>query len=117
MISSGRSTLSEAWKEKGDKHAAARKFIYETWTTLEPLKVKDNLDAARKAFEECKKVDDKLGPQRLRKVAVAHSSRLREKLKLLDNAKEDDRDTAKQIFEVSEALTKLIQDVNAFVDK
>jgi hypothetical protein len=109
--------LSEAWKEKGEKHAAARKYIYETWATLDPLKVKDNLNAARAAFEECKKAGDKLSPQRLRKVAIAHSARLLEKTKQLDNSREEDRDLAKQIVEVAEGLTKLVQDINAFVEK
>jgi hypothetical protein len=111
--------LSAAWQEKGEKHAQARQFIYETWATLDPLKVKDNLAAAQSAFEECKRVGDKLAPKRLRFIAVAHVGQLKAKVKSLDadSGKEEDRETAKLILDISDGLLKLVQDINAFVDK
>ncbi len=109
--------LKDAWEVKGEKHAEARKFIYETWATLDPLAVKDNLDAARAALEECKKAGDKLSPRRLRVLAVAHNGRLKEKLAALDPNKDEDRDVIQKIADTSDGLIKLVQDINAFVDK
>jgi hypothetical protein len=110
--------LKEAWKPKSVKHQTARAFIYDTWPTLEPLKLKANLAQARQAFEACREVGDLLGPQKLVKATVPHVGKLKELLgSLMPDVNEDDRNTAKQIAEVSEGLNTLIKDVSAYLEK
>jgi hypothetical protein len=110
--------LKEAWKAKSVKHQAARNFIYETWPTLEPLKLKARLTEARDAFEACREVGDLLGPQKLLKATVPHVGKLKELLgSLMPDVNDDDRNTAKQIAEVSEGLNTLIKDVSAYLEK
>src|SRR5262249_30116780 len=110
--------LKEAWKPKTIKHQTARNFIYDTWPTIEPLKLKAHLKEARDAFDACREVNDLLGPQKLIRATVPHVARLKELLgSLMPDSNEDDRNTAKQIVEVSEGLNGLIKEVSAYLEK
>jgi hypothetical protein len=110
--------LKETWKAKSVKHQGARNFIYDVWPTVEPLKLKSRLKEARDAFETCREVGDLLGPQKLVKATVPHVSKLKELLgSLMPDSNDDDRNTAKQIGEVSEGLIALIKDVSAYLEK
>jgi hypothetical protein len=110
--------LKEAWKAKSVKHQTARNFIYDTWPTIEPLKLKPRLKEARDAFDACREVSDLLGPQKLIRATVPHVAKLKELLgSLMPDVNEDDRNTAKQIVEVSEGLNALIKDVSAYLEK
>jgi tetratricopeptide (TPR) repeat protein len=109
--------LKAAWEIKNDKHGDARKFVIEIWPKLDPLKLLENLNTARSAFEECKKVGDKLTPRRLRFLTHNHAEVLNAIVNKLDpQNKEDDRETSKKVEEISKGLLDLITDVNKFVD-
>src|SRR5262249_48609701 len=52
--------LKQGWELKGDKHAAARTFVYETWPTLDVAGLKKNLETARQHLATLKAVGDRL---------------------------------------------------------
>jgi tetratricopeptide (TPR) repeat protein len=98
--------LKRDWGEPRDSdHAAARKFVYEVWPTLEkPADVQNALAEARRAVAKCKAVGDKVtllkmhqtGPLVLERFAAA-----------LDKMQLDDED--KKVF------AKLVDDLQALL--
>jgi hypothetical protein len=110
--------LKAAWQPKDDKHKQARQFIYETWPTLDPLKLLGHLEEARAALQTCEQAGDTLGPRKLLAAAAEHAGELQKRLDgLHPDASEDDRATAKVIVEVADGLGKLIKDVKAYLDR
>jgi hypothetical protein len=110
--------LKEDWKAKSVKHQTARNFIYDTWPTIEPLKLKARLKEARDAFEACREVGDLFGPQKLLRATLPHISKLKELLGSLNpDANPDDSNTAKQITDVSEGLVSLSKEVSDYLEK
>src|SRR5262249_51967638 len=84
--------LKDGWELKGDKHRAARQYIYEVWPKLDPLKLQEQIQEARNAFEVCRSVGDTRTPLKLVLAASAHAAKLSEKAKSIDpDVNEDDR--------------------------
>jgi hypothetical protein len=109
--------LRDTWEVKDAAHRQARAFLYEVWPKLELAGLKARLPEALAALAECKRVGDTLSPQKLLKAAVAHVAKLnKQEQELNPVANPDDAKTAETIAAVREALGKLIQEVNAFLD-
>jgi tetratricopeptide (TPR) repeat protein len=112
--------LKKAWEmPPGDApHADARKFINETWPKLGALKdVRDQLPAARKAFEKCRAAGDRLAVNKMHLSAVEVVARFSDELKkLVDAAMEDEElKTVESYRKVSENLQKLLKDVQDYL--
>ena len=112
--------LKKDWEPRGDKHAAARKFIFETWPNSEtsPAAMKDLIKEAEKALQECRAVKDLLGPKRLLRVALGHSARVIKQIKELHpDVNKGDLAQAEELTKVSEALAQLIKDTNTYLEQ
>jgi tetratricopeptide (TPR) repeat protein len=108
--------LKQAWalKEGDAAHAEARQFIWTVWTKLATLQdVRDKLPEARKAFEKCKSVGDRLSINRMHLGGIEVATRFADELKkLIDTATEDeDKKTLETYQKVNEDLQKLLKDV------
>ena len=114
--------LKEAWPlKKGDAaHAAARKYIYETWPKLGTLQnVRDELANARKAFEKCKSVGDWRSVNKMHLASVEVATRFGDELKkLIDSAMEEEDKKALETYQrVNEDLQKLLREAEQMVLK
>jgi hypothetical protein len=108
--------LKAAWEVKDDKLRQARTYIYENWPKINLVKGKEPLKEARKAFELCKAGNDRLGPLKLLKVAETHIAELQKATaELKPDINEDDKRASEAIIKVTDELTKLIQDVAAYL--
>jgi tetratricopeptide (TPR) repeat protein len=108
--------LKQAWTEKGEKHKKARKFIYEIWPTLDAAELQKNLDAAKDALAVCREAGDKLTPQRLLRANATHTVNLQRQLDTLKRRdSEDDRNQAKALVHISEALRRLHDEIATLV--
>jgi hypothetical protein len=108
--------LRKQWETKDDPHKEARKFLYETWPTLDVAGLQANMKQAEEALAACRAAGDKLTPQKLMRANVAHKVSLQKQLETLkrrDN--EDSRNKAKAITQVSERLLRLHTEAAAFV--
>lgn len=113
-------SLKKAWQIKPADagHAAARKFIVETWPRLAtPNQVRDQLATARQSFEKCKAVGDRLAINKMQQAAVEVVARFGDELKRISDAAMDDADRkALEAFQkVNEDLIKLLKDVQDYV--
>jgi hypothetical protein len=105
--------LKTNWDTKGPDHEYARKFIYETWPDLDTEDLQRGVGEARKALEACRKAGDRLSPQKLAKVALAHQGKLNQKRSELNpDLNVDDVKTAQSIEAVLDDLAKLLKEVN-----
>lgn len=109
-------SLKQAWalKEGDAEHAEARNFIWTVWAKLAALQdVRDKLPDARKAFEKCKAVGDRLSVNKMHLAGVEVATRFADELKkLLDTAtEEEDKKTLEVYQKVNEDLQKLLKDV------
>jgi hypothetical protein len=111
--------LKEAWKEKGDKHAGARKFIYQTWPALDVAGLQAKMAEAKAALAICRDADDKLTPQKLlRVINVTHTANLKKQLDTLKRRdSEDNRNQAKRVVQISGDLLRLHNEASAFVGR
>jgi hypothetical protein len=109
--------LEAAWALKNKEgHFDARKYIYDIFPELKtPEQVRDNLALARKHFDECKSVGDKLTPRKLVLGIIAHSEMLQTQAAGLRRDRQDDRNKMETLKGVSEGLRKLFEDVNAYL--
>lgn len=108
--------LKTAWKLHGEKHEAAREFIYKTWPTLDIAGLQKNLDKAKSAVAECRAAGDKLTLQKMLRVNVMHTVNLKKQLDTLKRRDtEDNRNQTKAIVQISEALLSMHNDAVAFV--
>jgi hypothetical protein len=108
--------LQTNWKVKGEDHAKARAFIYQTWPTLDVAGLKKNLKIAQDALAICRKAADKLTMQKFLHVNVAHTANLKKQLDPLKRRdSEDNRNRAKTVLEVSAGLLRLHNEATAFV--
>jgi hypothetical protein len=100
--------LKKQWEPVDDQHKWARAFIYNIWPTLNTPGLKEHMAEAQKAFEECKRVKDTLGPRKLFKATEAHVLRLGKELdELKPDINLDDQRPAQLIKEISPDLQKL----------
>ncbi len=108
--------LRKDWDPRDAKHAEARTFIYDTWPKLDTPGLKAKMEDATKAFAECKRVGDRLGPLKMIDVMLAHGERMKRELTTLKpNLNEEDEKKAKLIEDVTVELGKLETEVNAFL--
>ncbi len=110
--------LRKAWTTKGDKHEAARKFIYVTFPALNTAGLKAKLEETKQAFAECKNVRDVLGPQKMAEVMLTHRQRIETELaQLKPQINVEDEPKWKDITEIVTELAKLETDLNAFLNE
>lgn len=106
--------LKKLWEVKSPEHAAARKFVYETWANLaQPVDVKNALPEARKAFQICKSATDVFSVRKMYLTGPQVLERYAENLKkMLDEAADDDERKALAAYEkTTEELNKLLNDL------
>jgi hypothetical protein len=108
--------LEKEWKPVSEEHDQARRFIYNLWPTLDTARLKEKMGDAQKAFDECRKAKDLIGPLRLFKATEAHAVRLKKELDALhpETNPDDDR-PAELIKEVSAGLLKLASDIQTYL--
>jgi hypothetical protein len=106
-----------AWALKNqDSHRKADTFIYSEWPTLDLVRDRSAVQEARKAFEACRSVGDKLRPRKLLIVANAHVDKLeKERAGLQPDVNEDHFQTVQVIGKVAEELGRLIRDVTEYL--
>jgi hypothetical protein len=105
--------LEAAWAVKNEEHQAARKFIYETWPTLDLEELKGGIPRARKELEVCGKVGDKLSPLKLVEVALDYDQKLKQKKADLNpDLNQEDFKAAQAIEAVLDDLAKLLLEAN-----
>jgi hypothetical protein len=110
--------LRELWTPKSEKHAAARKFIYEAFPTLDTAALQMQIKAADEALDECIAAGDTIGPQKMYKGIQLHAGRLlKEGEALQDKVDDDSRKQLKMIGELGAELTKLEAKIKAFLEK
>lgn len=105
--------LETLWEPKNDAHRAAREFIFNVWGKLSTEELASRMGAAQQAFEECKKVGDKLGAKKLLDLADPHAIRLakeRASVRPTTPAAEIERLNA-----ASTGLSKLALEIAAFL--
>ena len=109
--------LKQAWAPKSKEHAAAQDFICKTWLALDVAELPKNLEDAKAALAQCKAADDRLTPQKLLRVNVIHMANLKQQLETLKRKdSEDNRNRAKTLVQISEALLRLHSETAAFLD-
>jgi tetratricopeptide (TPR) repeat protein len=111
--------LKKAWQPRSEEHVRARKFVYETWPTVETGELKDKLPQARKELDVLKQAGDRLTPQRLLRANERHTDKLRKHLDSLKSRRdsEDTRAAVKAIGQIAEALERLHTEAAALVRK
>jgi tetratricopeptide (TPR) repeat protein len=110
--------LQKAWALKDAAHAEARTFIYDVWPKLgTPVDVRGKLPDARRAFEKCKSVGDRLSINKMQLASVEVAARFGDELKkLIDSAKEEeDRKALEEFQKVNEDLQKLLREVQDYL--
>lgn len=106
--------LKEIWTIKNPEHAAARKYIYETWANLaEPPAIQEALPAVQNAVKTCKAVGDSIALMKLYLTGPQVMERFAEGVKKLADEAADDEDRKKlAAYErVREDLDKLLNAV------
>ncbi len=113
--------LKKAWSTPSDPaHGEARKFILETWPTLATVKeVREHLGAARKAFEKCKAVNDRLAVNKMLIASAEVTTKFADELKKLSQTaemtmEEEDRKKLEIYQKVNEDLIRLLKDVQNY---
>jgi hypothetical protein len=111
--------LKKIWEEKSEEHKKARKFIYETWPKLEnAAATKEQLQAARQAFETCRDAGDYLTTQKFRMENLKLANRLKKETESLKPAeKEEDAKTAKIIEQLTKDLAALDEEARQYLLK
>ena len=108
--------LKQTWAVKGHDHMKAREFVYQIWPTLDVPGLQKKLDDAKNAVAACRAAGDRLTLQKMLRVNVTHTANLKKQLDTLkrrDN--EDNRNQAKAVVQISEALLRLHNDAATFV--
>ncbi len=104
--------LKKVWEVKDEDHAGARKFVYEVWTKLEkPAEVRERFPEARKAFEKCKAVGDRITLLKMHAAGPALLQRYKESLEALTTEFGDDPDRKSEL----EAYVKLNDDLKSLL--
>jgi tetratricopeptide (TPR) repeat protein len=109
--------LKKAWAIRDNEHATARQFIYEKWPGLkDPKEIRDNLPAARKAFEKCRAVGDRLTLNKLQLTAPELVNHLLEEAKAIqDSTEEEDQRRQAALKKVSEDLEQFLREVTEYL--
>jgi hypothetical protein len=108
--------LKALWATKDEAHAAARRFIYETFPGLDTAGLDREMENASKALAECKRAGDRLSPVKLLQAANTHSSRIKQEAdKLTQNNFEGQEKDQQRIGKVSKELAQLIKETVEFL--
>jgi hypothetical protein len=108
--------LKALWATKDEAHAAARRFVYDTFPGLDTAGLEREMENARKALAEFKRVGDKLSPNKLLQAANTHSSRIRQEAAKLKDENYDGQETDNQrLANVSKELVPLIKETVDFL--
>jgi hypothetical protein len=103
--------LEAQWTPRDDAHRNARHFIYDTWPTLDTAGLEREMDSARKALAEFKRVGDRVGAKKVVLATKTHTSRLQQELAKLGGQKFDvDEKDRERLGKVSEGLTQMMRD-------
>ena len=104
--------LQTRWMTVSDEHERARRYIYDTFPTLDTRGLALQMDTVAKRFQICKESNDQLTPRKLLLAIEMHKNRLRqEKAELNPNVNEGDQASIERIGKVVEGLVKLNTDV------
>src|SRR5262249_25641595 len=104
--------LKREWESKSPEHKAARAFIYEKWPKpKDPAQLKAELEQARKAFDVCRSVGDRLTPQKLILAMKGHVDKLKKDEDALKIETDDGMRLAKVISDVADELKKFTEEV------
>ncbi len=108
--------LKQGWALKGKQHAAARKFVYETWPKLDVAGLKQNLPEARKAPATLKEAGDRLTAEKMKQANAVHVANLaKETDRLKRHYSVDNANRAKAIAAVAAGLGRLHGEIAAFI--
>jgi hypothetical protein len=109
--------LKTAWALKNETtHREARRFIYDTWPKLASVdQIKKHIDPARRHFEECRKVGDRLAPRKLLVASVPHIQMLTKLQAGLRPERQDERQRLEELQSVAAGLRLLLDDVNGYL--
>jgi hypothetical protein len=100
---------------KDDDHRAAQDFIYEPLPKLEDTEqIKEQVDKARTAFEECRKAGDYLSLRKLQPHLLSLNRALKDRAENLGKG-EADREERDQITKVDKVLRDLDADVRKYL--
>jgi hypothetical protein len=100
--------LKKLWAPRDEKHAEARRFIYEVWPGLDTAGMKENVKKAMEALEVCQKAKDPVGPKKLQLATEKHVQRIaREAAALRPDVNIDDEKPAALIRDLLDELRKL----------
>jgi hypothetical protein len=109
-------SLKKEWPTTDPALLEARTFIYERFPQLKLAGLKENMQQARDALETCRKAKDYRSPIKLKKVANAHYTALKEDLaRLRPDLNFDQEERARELEGVLKDLEKLIDEVNKFL--
>jgi hypothetical protein len=106
--------LEALWEPKNDEHKKARDFIYKEWAKLDTAGLARHWDEAKKAFEECKKVGDKLGARKMLDLAIPHGVRV-DKERATVRVGVTPEDEIKLLNKVGADLKELVQEIDKFL--
>lgn len=108
--------LKRDWALHGDKHAAARAFVYDTWPKLDVTGLKQNLPVARQTLETLKSAGDPLTAEKMRQANAIHVAALAKEVdRLKRNYSVDNANRAKAIAETAAGLSQLHAEITAFI--
>jgi hypothetical protein len=108
--------LVEAWKLKGEGHAAARTFAYGAWGRVKTVDdVRNSLPRAREALDTCKRLGDRLTALKLFLASTASVEVIVKATDELEKGDSDvDRLNLQQVKKVNDDLQEYVKDVSAF---
>ncbi len=108
--------LKRDWAVRDEEHRKARAFIYDKWPNLDTAGLEREMEAAKKALAECKRVHDRLSPRKLLLAANAHVARLEKEVKgLRPDINLDDEKPSQRIKKVADELERLIHETVDFL--
>jgi hypothetical protein len=110
--------IEKAWALKGDAHAKARKFAFETWGKLEGDELAKGLAEARNVSKICQQHSDFFTGYKLFKENAEHLQRLTAQRDQLANSKDEDaQDRIDAINKLGEEIQKFNEEVATWIDK
>jgi hypothetical protein len=108
--------LKQGWQLHGEKHVAARKFVYDAWPKLDAAGLKQNLKTAREALATLKGVGDRLTAEKMRQANAVHVATLKKELdRLKQSNNPDSASRAKDLAKTAADLGQLHAEITAFV--
>jgi hypothetical protein len=110
--------LKKRWAPKDEKHAEARRFIYEVWPGLDTPGLKERMEEAKKSFAACEAARDPYGPVKMRIALKQHFDRIEKELsELKPGVNAEDDKAAQAIKELAPELEKLDRAIQRFLEK